>query len=369
MPPVRRHLPQPIALVLISLAAGCASAAHAGGPQGGVGGSARAPAAPIRPAALQPGATVALVAPASPPDSSAVETARMGLESQGFRVRVAANVGRREGYLAGDDEARAAAFMQAWTDPEVDAVFCLAGGYGVTRILPLLDFAEIARHPKVFTGFSDITALHLAIQNHTGLVTFHAPTHSAAVGRDPTVRPFQVEWLWRQIYAPSYLDEEGRRLPEGLVLPSAGAAGEAATLVPGRAVGRLTGGNLTLVAALAGTPHALRPDGAILFLEDVGEEPYRIDRMLSTLELGGVLDRVVGVVLGAFTGSEPANPATSLTLDQVIHRYFAGRPYPVLTGFPVGHIVDNVTLPYGVLAELDAGARTLRLLEDPVRVR
>lgn len=358
-----------IPALLAALLAGCASHGAppaAGGPRPVASG---ARGAPVRPAALQPGATVALVAPASPPDSAAVETARRGLESQGFRVKVAPNVGRRVGYLAGDDEERAAAFMEAWTDPEVAAVFCLSGGYGVTRILPLLDFAAIARHPKVFTGFSDITALHLAIQNQAGLVTFHAPTHSAAVGRDPAVRPFQVEWLWRQIYGPSYFDEAGTRRAEGLLLPSAGAAGEAATLVSGRAVGRLTGGNLTLVAALAGTPHALRPDGAILFLEDVGEEPYRIDRMLSTLELGGVLDRVAGVVLGAFTGSEPANPATSLTLDQVLHRYFAGRPYPVLTGFPVGHIVDNVTLPYGVLAELDAGARTLRLLEDPVRLR
>ena len=369
MPTVRRHLTLTMALVLMPLAAGCASAAHAGGPEGAVRGSSRNPAVPIRPAALQPGATVALVAPASPPDSSAVETARSGLESQGFRVKVAGNVLQRVGYLAGDDEERAAAFMRAWTDPEVDAVFCLAGGYGVMRILPLLDFAEIARHPKVFTGFSDITALHLAIQNHAGLVTFHAPTHSAAVGRDPAVRPFQVEWLWRQIYGPSYFDEGGRRRAEGLLLPSAGSVGGATALVPGRAVGRLTGGNLTLVASLAGTPHALRPDGAILFLEDVGEEPYRIDRMLSTLELSGVLDRVAGVVLGAFTGSEPANPETSLTLDQVLRRYFAGRPYPVLTGFPVGHVVDNVRLPYGVLAELDASAGTLRLLEDPVRLR
>lgn len=353
-------------LLFAAATAGCAPAATGGGPMPAVP---AARVAFVKPPALHPGGTVALVAPASPPDPAAVETARRGLEAQGFRVKVARNVGARWGYLAGDDQERAAAFMEAWTDPEVDAVFSLAGGYGVNRILPLLDFGEMARHPKVFTGFSDITALHLAIQNHVGLVTFHAPTHSAALGRDATVRPFQVAWLWRQIYAPAYFDDAGRRLPEGLDLPAAGSVGEAWTVAPGKAEGRLTGGNLALVASLAGTPHALRPEGAILFLEDVGEEPYRVDRMLSTLELGGVLDRVAGVVLGRFTGGEAPDPERSLTLEDVFRRYFAGRPYPVLAGFPVGHVVDNVTLPYGVRAELDAGAGTLRLLEDPVRVR
>jgi muramoyltetrapeptide carboxypeptidase len=324
--------------------------------------------APIKPLPLQPGGTVALVAPASPPDPEAVERVRQGLEGLGFTVKVAANVLERHGYLAGEDDARAAAFMAAWTDPEVDAVFSLAGGYGVNRILPLLDFQDIARNPKVFTGFSDITALHLAIQNHTNLVTFHAPTHSATLGGDAGLRPVQYGWFWRQVYGPSYLDAHGNRLPSGLLLPSGDDLGETRALVPGKAVGRLTGGNLALIASLVGTPYALRPDGALLFLEDVGEEPYRIDRMLSTLELAGVLDQVAGVVLGRFARCEAANPETSLTLDEVFERYFAGRPYPVLLGFPTGHVVDNVTLPYGVLAELDADARTLRLLEDPVRL-
>ncbi len=323
-------------------------------------------AAPLRPPPLQPGGTVALVAPASPPSPEAVERVRQGLEDQGFRVVVAPNVLERRGYLAGEDEARAAAFMAAWANPEVDAIFSLAGGYGVNRILPLLDFQEIARNPKVFTGFSDITALHLAIQNHANLVTFHAPTHSATLGGDAELRPVQHAWFWRQVYGPSYLDAAGSRLPPGLLFPAGDELGETRTLAPGKAVGGLTGGNLTLIASLVGTPYALRPDGAILFLEDVGEEPYRIDRMLSTLELAGVLDRVAGVVLGRFARSEAEDPERSLTLDEVFEGYFAGRPYPVLLGFPTGHVVDNVTLPYGVMAELDADARTLRLLEDPV---
>jgi len=358
-----------LALLLTVAGAGCAAP--------GTGPSRPAPAsaatfpppteaAPVKPSPLQPGGTVALVAPASPPSPEAVERVRQGLEDQGFRVKMAPNVLERRGYLAGEDEARAAAFMAAWTDPEVDAIFSLAGGYGVNRILPLLDFQEIARNPKVFTGFSDITALHLAIQNHANLVTFHAPTHSATLGGDAELRPVQHAWFWRQVYGPRYLDATGHRLPPGLLFPSWDEGGEIRALAPGKAVGRLTGGNLALIASLVGTPYALRPDGAILFLEDVGEEPYRIDRMLSTLELAGVLDRVAGVVLGRFARCEAEDPEKSLTLDEVFEGYFAGRPYPVLLGFPTGHVVDNVTLPYGVLAELDADARTLRLLEDPV---
>lgn len=322
--------------------------------------------APVKPRALQQGGTIALVTPASPSNENVLNFVTDSLESQGYTVKAAPNVLKRDGHTAGDDQERAQALMDAFADPEVDAIFCLSGGYGVTRMLHLIDFDVIRQNPKIFTGFSDITAMHLAIQRETGLVTFHSPTHSRTLGKTFEERPMQAEWFWRLIHADSYFDEEGNRITDIDTYPTEDSLGEPTTMVPGRAIGRLTGGNLSLIASLSGTPYDLDAEGAILFLEDVGEEPYRIDRMLSTLELSGKLDELSGVVIGRFARSEPNNPERTFSLEEVFERYFAHRDYPVISGFPTGHVVDNVTIPYGILAELDADNRTLRLLEDPV---
>ncbi|MCC5877740.1 MAG: LD-carboxypeptidase [Candidatus Sumerlaeia bacterium] len=327
--------------------------------------SAQRPAV-VKPRALEQGGTIALVTPASPSNEYVLSFVTDSLESQGYTVKPAPNVLKRDGHTAGTDQERAQALMDAFADPEVDAIFCISGGYGVTRMLHLIDFDVIRENPKIFTGFSDITAMHMAIQRETGLVTFHSPTHSRTLGKTFEERPMQAEWFWRLIHADSYFDEDGNRIDGIDAYPTEDSEGEPETLVPGRAIGRLTGGNLSLIAALSGTPYDLDAEGAILFLEDVGEEPYRIDRMLSTLELSGKLDQLSGVVIGRFARSEPNNPDRTFTLEEVFERYFAHRDYPVISGFPTGHVVDNVTIPYGILAELDADNKTLRLLEDPV---
>lgn len=320
----------------------------------------------VKPMALQPGGTIALVTPASPSNDNVVNFVTESLESQGFRVIHAPNILARHGHVAGTDEERAQAINDAFANPDVDAIFSLSGGYGVTRMLDRIDFDIIRDNPKILTGFSDITALHLAIQRKTGLVTFHTPTHSRTLGRTFEERPMQAEWFWRLIYSESYFDEDGNRITEFDPYPTSDSIGEPITLVPGKVQAPLTGGNLSLIAALSGTPYAMDARGKILFLEDVGEEPYRIDRMLSTLELSGVLDEVAGVILGRFSRSDPNNPDRTFTLEEVFERYFAHRSYPVLSGFAMGHVVDNVSLPYGILTELDTYNRTVRLLEDPV---
>jgi muramoyltetrapeptide carboxypeptidase len=321
---------------------------------------------PIRPRALRPGDTIGLITPARGVDAGKVAAVTAGLEKLGYKVKPAPNLTERYGYLAGDDATRAAAIMDLWRDPEVDALFSLAGGFGVTRLLDRLDYQYIREHPKIVTGFSDITALHIAIYQQSGVITFHAPSHTLALTDDRAGRPVQAEWMWRQISRAGWIGADGATATLPLVYPTRDSYGEPTTIVGGRARGRLTGGNLSLIAALCGTPYDMVTDGHIVFLEDVGEEPFRIDRMLSTLRLAGRLDRPAGVVIGRFANCEPENPETSFTVEQVFRQYFEGRPYPVLWGFPTGHVTDNVTLPIGAMAELDADARTLSLLEIPV---
>lgn len=284
------------------------------------------------------------------------------LPKLGYKVKNWPHDTERWGYLAGSDEDRAASIMEAFADPEVDAVFCYVGGYGAGRILDMLDYDVIRENPKVFTGFSDITALHLAIYKKTGLVTFHSPTHSRVYAQTKGEYAYPTDHLWRAIAEEGY---EGAPEP-GFTIETDSLTTAPLTLVPGTARGPLTGGNLSLVAALMGTPFEIETRGHILFLEDVGEEPYRIDRMLNQLRLAGKLDEVKGVILGRFAKCDPDNPERSFSLHEVFRQYFADRPYPVVMEFPVGHVRENATLPMGIMAELNATEGTLRLLEDPV---
>lgn len=321
-----------------------------------------------KPKALAPGDTIAIVAPAYPLNEERIALVKKRLEEQGFKVKLMPNIFERTGFLAGPDEVRAKYFMEAWLDPEVDAVMPGTGGYGAMRVLNLLDWEAIAKHPKMLTGFSDITALHLAFQAKTNFVTFHTPNPMWGLGSDNGFHPQAGKYFWRNLLSSEYFDEKGERLKEGWVYDTSAATTAPLTLAPGQARGRLTGGNLSLVAALMGTPYEIETKGRILFLEDVGERPYRVDRMLSQLDLGGKLDGLAGVVLGRFSKCDPEDPAKEFTCDEVLMHYFKGRPYPVVWNYPVGHIVDNTTLPVGAMAELDADGRRLTLLEDPVSI-
>ncbi|MBX3730091.1 MAG: LD-carboxypeptidase [Candidatus Sumerlaeia bacterium] len=334
-------------LLILVLAGGCARRADA-------------PLEWVKPRALQPGDTIAFVAPARTRPIEAIDATERILVERGYKVVRYPQITSKYGYLAGSDEERAEALMDAFLDPEIDAIFPLTGGYGVTRLLDRLDFDAIRAHPKVVIGYSDITGLHLALQRRAGLMSFHSPFPGwFLTAAEPN--PYAEEHFWRAIEANRYPAGE-----QGWEIETSGRERAVETLVPGVARGRLTGGNLSLIAALMGTPYEIDTRGALLFIEDVREAPYRIDRMLSTLALAGKLAEVNGVILGVFHRCEPEDPEDSLSLDQVLADYFAELGVPVVKNFPVGHVRDNATLPVGAMAELDATAGTLRVLENPV---
>lgn len=314
-----------------------------------------------RPAALRPGDTIAFVAPAGGADPELVGKAKARFEALGFKVQVPSTLTtRRLRYLAGEDAERADEFNAAIKDPKVRAVFSVKGGFGISRILDRIDYKAVKANPKIVAGFSDPTAFHLAIAKECRLVTFHAPMPQFGLWRPDADGPYgySSDLFWRTIRADHYPAGGG-----GFAVPLPAERPRPKTLVPGVARGRLVGGNLSLVAATVGTPYQIEPDGNILLLEDTGEKAYRVDRMLSTMRLAGLLDRFSGVVLGTFDGTDDAD------LAAVVKEYFGGLKVPVLTDFPVGHTAYNATLPHGGWVELNATTQTITLLESPVVVK
>ncbi|HMI58979.1 MAG TPA: LD-carboxypeptidase [Gemmatimonadaceae bacterium] len=298
------------------------------------------------PPALSPGARVALLAPAGPLASPAdLERAERNVRDLGWEPQVYPNALASDGYLAGDDASRLADLNAAIRDPRIDGIWCLRGGYGTMRILDAVDYDSLRRRPKAVIGFSDITALHLAIRARSDVVSFHGPTARAEL------TPFSRESLARATGATS-ADHSARD-------PFANAA-PLTWLQERRAVGRLEGGNLALVCALLGTPYTARFDGAILVLEDVNEPLYRIDRMLRQLILSGALERVAGLCFGAFTERGDEGEAGGRSLDVLFGEAAAHVRGPVVSNAPIGHVPDQWTLPLGAQAEL-APARGLVL--------
>lgn len=315
----------------------------------------------IRPAALRPGDTIAFVAPSGPARSAPIREYAKQLEQGGYRVIIPAGIAdRRSGYLAGTDAERADELNRMIRDPKVRAIFPVGGGYGLTRILDRIDYAALRRDPKIITGYSDLTGLHLAVARQARLVTFHAPMpmHSLWKG-DQAEFAFANRSFRRAVFADQYKEGEA-----GYTIAAPDDA-RPVKLVGGTARGRLLGGNLTLIGSTLGTPYALQPRGAILLIEDVNEAPYRVDRMLSQLRLAGVLDAVAGVVAGSFC---PKDHPDAAELDRVLREALGALKVPVLLKFPVGHNPQNATLPHGGLVELDADRGVLRVVEDPVRL-
>lgn len=308
-----------------------------------------------KPKRLALGDTIGLVAPSGRvSDSERVDRAAQALEGLGFAVRVYPSCRAGYGYLAGSDEERAADLNAAFVDDAIDGIVCIKGGYGAPRILDRIDYASIARHPKLFVGYSDITAIHTALLNRCGLATIHGPMPSSDML--PEFDEFsKARWL-------ELLAGEGAvgRLPRptGVSAPKA--------LIPGRARGILVGGNLSLVAATMGTPYQIQTGGRVLFLEDIDEAPYRIDRMLTTLRLAGVFDECAGVVLGNWNKCEADPDRPSLDLEEVFRDTLCGAGKPVLAGLAAGHCSPSLSLPLGTMVELDAesGEPGLTLLES-----
>jgi len=292
--------------------------------------------------ALQPGARVALVAPAGViRRKEDLDRACENVQSFGWTPIVGANVRRRVGYLAGTDEERLADLNSALRDDEIDAVWCIRGGYGSMRLLDRIDYDALVRRPRPVIGFSDVTAIHSAIQRRTGLITFHGPTARARI--------------------PEFARESLRR---ALVeqADSCGLAAGGRTVASGRAVGRLIGGNLALVTALMGTPYAFDFNEAILVIEDIGEAVYRIDRMLRQLVLAGALERCAALVTGDFRPPKEEVSGDNRALADVIAEAAGSAGIPCISGAPFGHISNQWTIPLGARAELDADARSLRVI-------
>ncbi len=315
----------------------------------------------LKPAMLKTGDTIALVAPASGVSRGEVLEATETLKRLGFVVKAGDYLNKEFGYLAGPDQQRADEFMRFIRDPEVKCIMAVRGGYGVMRILPLIDFEAIRANPKIVIGYSDITALVNPIFQKSGVIAFHGPVATSTFDRY-TLSSFQRTLMAPQ--AAGTFDESEEF--SGIAFSES----RAATIVPGKAQGRLVGGNLSLVTALMGTPYQIDLRGNILFLEEIEEEPYRIDRMLMQLALSGNLGQCAGVALGRFTKCEARTRGgefqVSLSLEQVLRGILEPLKIPTVYGLPIGHIKSKLTVPVGGLATLDADARTITLDEAVV---
>ena len=328
------------------------------------------PPDPVFPKALQPGMTVAIVTPSSP--GSGLADTDWGVEivkALGFKAKVFPHVGESTRYLAGPDEHRAADLNAAFADPSVDAIFCLHGGYGASRILPLLDYEMIKKNPKVLCGYSDITALLNAIHRLTGLVTFHGPVGSESQ-TDYTLASFRKVLMRAQPAGRIAEPPVPKGPPREISLDRDNWIYK---LAPGKGKGRLVGGNISVFSTLIGTPFEPELKGRILFLEEVGEDPYRIDRWLTQFLLTGKLSGLAGVALGRFAHCTPGDYKPSYsgqgqwTWQEVCKDRLGKLGIPVVANLVFGHVADKATLPLGVLAELDGDEGTLTLLEAAVR--
>lgn len=319
---------------------------------------------PLRPKALAPGSRVALVSPASPgAEAESAVIAEEVVASLGLVPKRMPAAARQTMYLAGSDEERAADLNAAFRDPSIDAVWCIRGGYGSGRLLPLLDWEAIRRNPKPLLGFSDITALLNGFYARTGLVTFHAPTCSE------NLSDYTLAELKRVVFTPEAAGVVAAAPPlepkEGFV----DREDRLRRIAPGTGRGRLVGGNISVFSMLVGTPWEPPLAGSILFLEEVGEEPYRIDRWLTHFVLTGRLARCAGIVFGKFKDCGPGDEGSyqgTWTWQEVVADRLGKLGIPVLAGLRFGHVADKSTFPVGVLAELDVAAGTLSLLEPAV---
>src|SRR5262245_28908610 len=319
------------------------------------------PAAVVKPKRLGPGDTIMLVAPANATFNTVeLQIAKESLTALGFNVKVGAHLLERHGYLAGDDKARADDINRAFDDKSVAAVHAIRGGWGSARLLPYLDFDTIRRRPKVIVGYSDITALLLSIHAKGGFVTFHGPI---GLGRWDS---YSLDYYKRVLFNGEHVTHSNKQgLSDRNTLTQIEFRTQ--TITPGKARGRLLGGNLTVLTAILGSPYLPDWDDAILFTEDVGEDYYRVDRMLTQLKLAGVLGKIKGFVFGSCSECGPGNGNFgALTLEEIFADHIRPLRVPAWQGAMIGHGQPQWTLPVGVQVEIDADAGTIRLLEAPV---
>jgi len=301
------------------------------------------------PRPIRPGSTIGIAAPAGPVENrDALDLGIATLQRLGFKVRFDDRIFQSLRYLAGPDEARAEELQRLFEDPGIDAILALRGGYGCSRLIPLLDERRLRPHCKLFIGFSDLTTLHLFFRRRFGWVTIHGPMAASPVLGN--ISAGQEKNLYSLLTDPAYLPRY--------------AFPQLESWAPGIAEGKLVGGCLSLVTASIGTPYQIKTEGKILFLEDLGEAPYRVDRMLTHLRLAGMLDSVAGILLGEFHDCNPESG--DYTVEETLRENLVRLGVPILAKFPAGHGPDNWALPLGVRVRLDCGAREVEALEAAV---
>jgi muramoyltetrapeptide carboxypeptidase len=313
----------------------------------------------IKPPRLRRGDVVGLVAPGGYTSDAAIEKAVQHIESLGFRVKLGTYLRDVWGNYGGTVAARIADLHAMFRDPEVKAIWAIRGGSGCISLLRHLDYRLIRTHPKILLGYSDITALHLAIHRHAGLVTFHGPVASSTPSDYATEHLLAVLTEPRASYTiPMSVENDRRALEEPWYATR--------TVHEGVATGPLIGGNLSLVSALAGTPYAADFTGSLLFIEEVNEEPYRIDRWMTQLDLAVGFDKAAAIMIGICENCGPQGDGPSLTLDETLDVHLQPLRVPAVTGYSFGHIRNQFTIPVGVKGRLDTESRTVTLLEAGV---
>ncbi|NNE97972.1 MAG: LD-carboxypeptidase [Pyrinomonadaceae bacterium] len=312
----------------------------------------------IKPKRLSVGDTVGVIAPSSGVSQSDFDDALQNLSELGFKTRAGKYSRGSNGFLSGTDRERLYDLHWAFRNPKLDAVWCVRGGYGASRLLPYVNYNLIRKNPKIFVGYSDITALHIAIFQEARLVTFHGPVGAS------NFTEYTKKHLLNTLVNPVSNYEINLPLPPEGADP---ALYKAKVIKSGRCRGRLVGGNLSLLSAMAGTPFGLKNvRGKILFIEDVSEPPYRVDRMLTQLRQSVNMRSLAGIGVGVFTRGEPDPDKPSQSLLEVLKERLGDLGIPVIYGLSFGHIRDQFTLPVGIRAELDTSRSTMTLLEKAV---
>lgn len=316
----------------------------------------------LKPAQLKRGDLIGLIAPSGATNAAFVEQRVKNLERFGFRVKVSKNILAARGNAAGSPQQRVADLHDMFTDREVRGIWAVRGGSSASQMLPFIDYGLIRRHPKVLVGYSDITALHHALLARAGLVSFHGPVAGGGF-TDYSATQLEAVLMHPREQTTFYMAEANVREAE--------KAGEfkRRTLVPGVAEGPLIGGNLSVMSALVGTPYIADWKGALLFLEDVGEAPYRLDRMLTQLQQARAFNESAGVMFGVFRRARSPEDEPSLTLEQAVDDHLAALKVPSVYGYSFGHIANQFTIPVGIRARLDTHAETVTLLEPAVTER
>lgn len=299
----------------------------------------------LLPKPLQKGDTIGVIAPASPPDMKLLQQAIPFFKNMGLHLKLGKNLNRVHGYLAGTDEERLADFHDMIADEQVKAIIFARGGYGTGRIAASIDYNLISMNPKIIWGYSDITYLHTAIRQKTNLVTFHGPMLSSDVAH-PDFDELSTS-MFNQLFEPTLLIYDER-------------ISELDILVDGSRTGQLVGGNLSLLVSTLGTAFEIDTKDKIILIEDIYEEPYRVDAMLNQLTLAGKLEAAAGIVVGDFADTKPKKEP-SLTLEEVFQNYLSKLDCPVMTGFKIGHCYPHFAVPLGVNATIDTRMKSLSI--------